>query len=134
MAPAGRAVIPAGGERGRGLEEGGSLEASRDFFSIVQAAPSRARARAAGARLVWDVGSGEEDAPRGREQFAGEGAVRGGRSSSRCAGGVRGLARAVCGRKTRAGRAECGEEGGRARWRASRRRGRGGAASLVGAW
>jgi hypothetical protein len=50
-----------------------------------RAAPSRARARAGGRVWCGDVGSGEEDAPRGREQFA--------RSSSRgreqFAGGMR---------------------------------------------
>jgi hypothetical protein len=109
MAPVACAVIPAEGEHRRGIEEGGSLEASRDFFSIVQAAPSRARA---GAR-VWcgDVGSGEEVAPRGREQFAGEGVVRGAQAGS---GGWR--VRHAGGRRARgvrdAGRKE-GVRGGR---------------------
>jgi hypothetical protein len=74
-----------------------------------------------GARLVWGCRI------RGGRRALGEGAVRG-------TGGVGVLARAACGRKMRAGHVRCREEGGRARRRASRRRGKGDAASRAGAW
>jgi hypothetical protein len=118
-----------GDGRGQGAQFGGGLARGRGWWG-ASADPAITEGNAVeGEDRERAFGVGMSDP--GRKTH------RGGGSSSRaegawCAGGFGGLARAACGRKTRAGRAGCGEEGERARRRASRRRGRGGAASRGG--